>query len=325
MNGRRCVVFAIGAGTLASMLSPAARAQGARSIRLGIFGPGSAAGNKEWLSSFVGQMRTLGYVEGRNLALDVRWVEGRSDALPQLAAELVALKVDVIVAVQTPFALAARQATATIPIVMAPTADPVATGLVASLARPGGNVTGMSAAVGELAAKTLELLKEMIPAARRIGVLANAEDTFARTFLEHVEPAGRRLGVTLMIHSLRGTDQLEATFETLAKARADALLVQPSLPQRRVAELALRHRLPTGAPGQLFSNVGGLMSYSSSREEQAQLAAYYVDRIARGAKPADLPVQQPLRYEIAVNMKSAREIGLAIPPAFIARIDRVFE
>lgn len=325
MIGRRQVVFCIGAGTLASALARVARAQGARNVRIGIFGPGSAAGNKEWLTSFVGEMRTLGYVEGRNLTLEVRWVEGRSDALPQLAADLVALKVDVIVAVQTPFALAAKRASATIPIVMGPSADPVATGLVASLARPGGNVTGMSAAVGELAAKTMELLKEMIPAARRIGVLANAEDSFAPIFLEHVETAGRKLGVTLMIHAVRGADPLEAAFEALAKGRADALLVQPSLPQRRVAELALRHRLPAGAPGQLFSNVGGLMSYSSSRQEQAQLAAYYVDRIIRGVKPADLPVQQPLKFEIAVNLKMAREIGLVIPPAFLARVDKVIE
>ncbi|MBL8381477.1 MAG: ABC transporter substrate-binding protein [Burkholderiales bacterium] len=325
MKGRRQAVLAIGAGMLAGPLSCAVRAQGARTARIGIFGPGSAAGNAEWLVSFAGQMRALGYVEGRNLTIEARWVEGGGDALPRLAAELLALNVDVIVAVQTPFALAAKRATATIPIVMAPTADPVATGLVASLARPGGNVTGVSAAVGELAGKTLELLKDMMPAARRIGVLANADDSFTRIFLEHVEAAGRRLGVTLMVHAVRGPDQLEAAVETLAKARVDALVVQPSLPQRRVAELAQRHRLPAGAPGQLFSNVGGLLSYSSSREEQAHLAAYYVDRIMKGAKPADLPVQQPRKFEIALNLKSAKEIGLAVPPAFLARVDRVFE
>lgn len=325
MRGRRQVVFAIGAGMLALPLASRVWAQGAKIARIGILGPGSAAGYKDWLATFVEQMRALGYVEGSNLTLESRWNEGKTDATPRLAAELVALKVDVIVAIQTPFALAAKRATATIPIVMAPSADPVATGLVASLARPGGNVTGASGAVGELAAKTLELLKEMIPATKRMGVLANAQDSFTPTFLEHVETAGRKLGVTLDIHSIRGGDQLDAAFDTLAKARVGAVLVQPSLPTKRAVDLAHKHRLPAGSPGTVFTDAGGLLSYTGNRLEVLRVVASYIDRILKGAKPADLPVQQPAKFDIVVNVKAAREIGLTIPPALLARVDKVIE
>lgn len=325
MRGRRQVVFAIGAGMLAVPFSSPVCAQGAKTARIGILGPGSAAGYKDWLATFAEQMRAVGYAEGRNLTIEQRWTEGKADATPQLAAELVALKVDVIVAVQTPFALAAKRATATIPIVMAPSADPVATGLVASLARPGGNVTGASGAVGELAAKTLELLKEMVSSTRRIGVLANAEDSFSTTFLEHVEKAGRALGISLDIHSIRGGEQLDAAFEALAKARVGAVLVQPSLPPRRAVDLARKHRLPAGSPGLVFTDAGGLLSYTGNRQEMLGVVASYIDRILKGAKPADLPVQQPTKFDIVVSAKAARDIGLTIPPAFLARVDRVIE
>ena len=325
MNRRRALVFAVGSGALFGAFTSAVHAQGSKLVRIGILGPGSAAGYKDWLATFAEQMRAVGYVEGRNLAIEPRWTEGKTDAAPQLAAELVALKVDVIVAIQTPFALAAKRATSTIPIVMAPSADPVATGLVASLARPGGNVTGASGAVGELAAKTLELLKEMVPATKRIGVLANAQDSFSRTFLEHVETAGRNLGVALDIHSIRGGDQLDAAFDALAKARVGAVLVQPSLPTRRAVDLAHKHRLPAGSPGQLFTDAGGLLSYTGNRQDTLRVVASYIDRILKGAKPADLPVQQPTKFDIVVNAKAAREIGLTIPPAFLARVDRLIE
>ena len=325
MKGRRQVVIAIGAGMLALPLASRVWAQGAKTARIGILGPGSAAGYKDWLAMFVEQMRAVGYVEGRNLAIEARWNEGKTEATPLLAAELVALKVDVIVAIQTPFALAAKRATTTIPIVMAPSADPVATGLVASLARPGGNVTGASGAVGELAAKMLELFKEMVPATKRIGVLSNAQDSFSRTFLEHVETAGRKLGVTLDIHSIRDGDQLDAAFDALAKARVGAVLVQPSLPIKRAVDLAYKHRLPAGSPGTVFTDAGGLFSYTGNRQETLRVVASYIDRILKGAKPADLPVQQPAKFDIALNVKVAKEIGLTIPPALLARVDRVIE
>jgi putative ABC transport system substrate-binding protein len=325
MKGRREVVFAVGAGMLVASFSTLVRSQGAKLARIGILGPGSAAGYKDWVAAFSEQLRVLGYVEGNNLAIEARWTEGRNDKLPQLAAELVALKVDAIVTVQTPSSLAAKRATATIPIVMAPSADPVATGLVASLARPGGNVTGMSGAVLELAAKTLELLKDLVPAAKRIGVVANADDSFTPAFLEHVEVAGRKLGVALQVQSVRGVDQLDAAFEALAKARVNAILVQPSLPQKRAADLAQKHRLPAGAPGQAYADAGGLLSYSGNRQELLRVVASYADKILKGAKPADLPVQQPTKFDIVVNVKAAREIGLTIPPAFLARVDKVID
>ncbi|MFN0164166.1 MAG: ABC transporter substrate-binding protein [Burkholderiales bacterium] len=325
MIARRKTMFAIGAGVLTGPFSRVVRAQGARTARIGILGPGSAAGNKAWLASFAEEMRALGYVEGRNLAIEVRWIDGKTDALPQLAAELVALKLDVIVTLQTPSALAVKRATPAIPIVMAPSADPVATGLVASLARPGGNVTGTSGASGELAGKMLELLKEMLPEVKRIGVLANAQDSFTPVFLEYVETAGRKLGVTLMTQSIRGGDQLDAAYEALAKARVNAVLVQPSLPLKRAVDLAQKHRLPAGAPGLAFTDAGGLLSYTGNRQELLRVVVSYIDRILKGAKPADLPVQQPTRFDITLNMKAAREIGLTIPPAFLVRVDRMIE
>jgi putative ABC transport system substrate-binding protein len=277
------------------------------------------------VASLAEQLRALGYVEGKNLAIESRWTEGKNDTLPQLAAELVGLKVDVIVTLQTPSTLAAKRATSTIPIVMAPSGDPVATGLVASLARPGGNVTGMSGAVQELAAKTLELLKEMIPATKRVGIVANGDDSFTPAFLERVELASRKLGIALVTHTVRGGEQLDAAFDALARTRVSSVLVQPSLPQRRAVELALKHRLPAGAAGQLFSDAGGLLSYAGNRPELLQVVALYVDKILKGAKPADLPVQQPTKFDITVNLKMARQIGLTIPPAFLARADKVIE
>lgn len=325
MKGRREVVFAVVAGMLATPLSSLVRAQGAQSVRIGILGPGSASGNKDWVASFSEQLRALGLVEGKNLTIESRWTEGKNDTLPRLAAELVALKVDAIVTLQTPSALAAKRATPTIPILMAPAADPVAMGLVASLARPGGNVTGMAGAVLDLAAKTLELLKEMVPAAKRIGVVANADDSFTPAFLEHVEVAGRKLGVALLIQTVRGVDQLDAAFEALAKARVNAVLVQPSLPLKRAVDLALKHRLPAGAAGQLYSDAGGLLSYAGNRQELLRVVASYLDKILKGAKPADLPVQLPTTFELIINLKAARQIGLTIPPAFLARADKVLE
>jgi putative ABC transport system substrate-binding protein len=208
---------------------------------------------------------------------------------------------------------------------MAAAADPVATGLVASLARPGGNVTGYSSATAELAAKNLELIRQIVPSAKRVAVLVNAADSFAKSFLEQNQLAARTLGIELQTVMVRGDEPLDAAFEEMAKARASAVVIQPSLPQKRAVELALQHRLATASPGQGFADAGGLMAYTGSIADRDRQAALYVDRILKGAKPADLPIHQPTKFELVINLKTAKRIGLKIPPGVLARADRVIE
>jgi putative ABC transport system substrate-binding protein len=270
-------------------------------------------------------LRDLGYVEGSNLGIEFRWAEGKNDRLPELAAELVRLKVDLIVTYQTPAALAAKQATNSIPIVMVTAADPVATGLITSLARPGGNVTGLSGAVSELAAKNLEIILEVSPSAKRVAVLVNAADSFAKSFLERIQLASRALGIELKTVMVRAGEPLAFAFEEIAKARASAVLVQPSLPYERVVEMAIQHRLASAAAGQGFADAGGLLAYTQNIADRNRQAALYIDKILKGAKPADLPVSQPATFELVINLKTAKRIGLKIPPNVLARADRIIE
>jgi len=325
MNNRRKLVIALGAAALSAPLSSLAQAPAAKLARMGLLGPGSVASGASWAVALVANLRELGYVEGANLSVESRWAEGNNDRLAELAAELVRLNVDVIVTFQTPAALAAKQATKTIPIVMAAAADPVATGLVASLARPGGNVTGLSSATSELAAKNLELIRQMVPSAKRAAVLVNAADTFAQSFLEQNQLAARTLGIELRTFMVRGGEPLDAAFEEMAKARVSAVIVQPSLPQKRVVELALQYRLPTSAAGQGFADAGGLLAYTGNIADRDRQAALYVAKILKGAKPADLPVYQPTKFELVINLTTAKRIGLQIPPGVLARADRVIE
>jgi putative ABC transport system substrate-binding protein len=325
MNNRRKLVIALGAAAFAAPLSSLAQAPAAKPARIGLLGPSSVAGGASWAAGLVANLRDLGYVEGTNLTVEPRWTEGKSDRLAELAAELVRLNVDVIVTFQTPAALAAKEATKTIPIVMAAAADPVATGLVASLARPGGNVTGLSGATSELTAKNLELIRQILPSAKRVAVLVNAADTFAKLFLEQNQLAARTLGVELQTVMVRSGEPLDAAFEEIAKARASAVIVQPSLPYKPVVEMALQYRLATSAPGQGFADAGGLLAYTQSIADRDRQAALYVDKILKGAKPADLPVHQPTKFELVINLKTAKGIGLKIPPGVLARADRVIE
>jgi len=325
MNQRRKLVIAFGAGALSPPLAAIAQAQSTKLWRIGIMGPGSAASNVAYLAGLLAELRALGYVEGRNLALEVRWSEGANDRLPGFAAELVGLKVDAIIVIQTPSAQAAKQATQTIPIILGIVADPVAAGLVASLARPGGNITGMAGATTELAAKTVELVRDMLPATRRVGLLANADDSFTKTFVDSVEGAGRQLGIAVQLFMVRGEASMDAVFEEMAKAKVNAVIVQPSLPQKRAVDLAAKHRLPAASPGAFFTDAGGLLSYVANNAERFRVIAFYVDRILKGAKPADLPVQQPTRFELIINLKTAKAIGLTVPQSFLARADKVIE
>jgi len=270
-------------------------------------------------------MRNLGYLDGKNMQLEFRSAEGKSERLAGLAAELVRLKVDVLVAAQTPAITAAKQATARIPIVMAGAGDPVGTGLIASLARPGGNITGTSATTAELGGKLLELVREVLPSARRVAVLANTTDPFANSFLGQIQAAGHAMRLDISTTMIREAGELDAAFPILVDRRTDVVIVQPSLPRRLAAGLSLQHRLPAVAPNGFFPGEGGLMSYASNLADLHGVTAGYVDKILKGAKPGDLPVQQPTRFELVLNLKTAKALGITIPPVILLRADRVIE
>jgi putative ABC transport system substrate-binding protein len=284
-----------------------------------------APGWDEFWRLFREAMRELGYVEGQSVRYEFRSDQGQTSRLPELAAELVRLNVDLIVTWYTPPAQAAKQATRDIPIVMALAGNPVETGLVESLDRPGGNITGMAGAAAELASKAVELTKEMLPSARRIVALANAPDPFSKPFVEYIRKGGAATGVTIDAKMIRDAEELEAAFRDMAQDRPDAVIVQPSLPRRRVAELAMRHHVPAVSVIRGFVEEGGLMSYAPSEAEIYRRAAAIVDRVLKGAKPKQLPVEQPTKFELLINMKTAKSLGLTISPTFVARADVVIE
>jgi putative tryptophan/tyrosine transport system substrate-binding protein len=270
-------------------------------------------------------LRELGYVEGQNIRFEFRSAQGQADRLPELAAELVRRKVDVIVTWFTPPTQAAKQATHDIPIVMADTGDPIGTGLVASLPRPGGNVTGIASVSAELAGKSVELIRDMLPSARRVAALANATDPFSKPFLEQIKLGGEATGTTINPVSIGGSEEFEAAFAAMEKDRPDAVIVQPSLPSKRAAELALKQGVPAVSVPRWFAEQGGLMSYSPRYADLFRNAAVYVDKIRKGAHPADLPVEQPTHFELVINMKTAKALGLDIPVSVLARTDEVIE
>ncbi len=270
-------------------------------------------------------LRDLGYIEGQTILFEFRSAGGKADLLNELAADLVRLKVDIIVVWQTPTALAARQATHEIPIVMADVGDPVGTGLVASLARPGGNVTGLAGVTAELAGKSVELIRGMMPSARRVAVLLNVTDPFRKPFLEQIQHAARTVGVGIEPIMVGGGNELDAAFSRMSQEQIDAVIVQPSLPTKRAADLALQHRLPAVSVPRWFAEEGGLMSYSARLAELYHQAASYVDKILKGAKPADLPVMQPTKFELVINLKTAKALGLTIPPSVLVQADEVIQ
>jgi putative ABC transport system substrate-binding protein len=302
----------------------AAHSQSSRVPTIGILVAGRPD-PEPFLTVFRGSLRELGYSEGQNVHLEIRSAEGRPDLLPDLAAELVGRKVDIIVTWQTPTVRAAKQATNEIPIVMADSGDPVGTGLIASLARPGGNVTGMAGVTAELAGKSVELIREMLPSAHRLAALCNASDPFSKPFLEHIQLGARTAAIELEPVMVHGNDEFEASFARMSKDRVDAVIIQPSLPTRRAAELALKERLPAASVPRWFAEEGGLMSYSPKLDDLYRGAAVYVDKILKGARTAELPVQQPTKFELIINLKTAKALGLALPPTLLARADEVIE
>jgi putative ABC transport system substrate-binding protein len=305
--------------------------QPAITYRIGVLTAGSPATPSRpsrSLDSFRERLHELGYVEGRNIAIEYRWAEGWGDRFPGLAAELVRLKVDVIVAGSFPGAQAAKEATSTIPIVTI-SADPVGTGLVASLARPVGNVTGFSYMTPELTGKRLEFLKATVTRLARVGVLWNSTNSHEVLAFRELEVAAKSLRVTLHPVEVRAPNELEAAFSAMARERADALIVFENLvniSQRRlIADFAGRSRLPAIYERREFVHDGGLMAYGPSVPEMYRRAAVYVDKILKGVKPADLPVEQPTRFELVINMRTARALSLTIPSSLLAQADEVIE
>jgi putative ABC transport system substrate-binding protein len=270
-------------------------------------------------------LREFGHIEGQHYVMELRSAEGQLGRLPDLAAELVRIKVDVIVALFTPCGLAAQKATRDIPIVIL-TGDPLGTGLVQSLSRPGANITGLSQMGPEVLAKCLELFRDMLPSARRVAVIANGADpVFAKSFLEQVRLTGSSTGSEINSITVRGPDELEAGFAAAVKEKADALVYQPSLPTDRVVELAQKHRLPTATSIRAFAEIGGLMSYGADGPALFQRSASFVHKIFRGEKPANIPVEQPTKFNLVINLKTARALGITVPPTLLARADDVIE
>jgi len=306
--------------------------QTAKIPRIGyVSGTGNASNPGPNVEAFRQGLRDLGYVEGKNILIEYRYVEGNVDRIPSLVAELVQLKVDVLVSPNTPVIRAAKQATETIPIVMVTNEDPVAAGFIDSLARPGGNVTGLTRLTRELRGKRLELLKEVVPRITRVGVLSDAANApgLATAFKDH-EAAARALKIQLQSLEVRGSNpDLEGAFRDAAKGRVSALIVARTTVlvryQKKIADLAIKNRMPSMSEGRDFVEAGGLMSYSANDAESFRRAAYYVDKILKGAKPADLPVEQPTKFELVINLKTAKALGLTIPPLVLMRADKVIK
>src|SRR5215471_11769071 len=299
-----------------------AHAQQARSYTIGVLTLSSPEPGA-LLTALREGLRNAGYVEGRNVRLEIRSAEGRPDLQLNAAAELVRLRVDLIVTFFTPPALAAKQATNDIPIVMAGAGDPVATGLVASLSRPGGNVTGQSSGGAELAGKSVELVREIIPAVRRIGVLSDASDPFARPYAAQIAEASRSAGIDTESVIIPPGAALEGVFETLKGV--DGLLIQGSIARKEMLELAIKHRLPSLTSTRLGPPLGALMSYGSDYLALARESALYVDKVLKGAKPSDLPVAFPTKFVLVINLKTAKLLGVTVPPPLLARADEVIE
>lgn len=284
---------------------------------------------KPWLAAFRDGLRELGYVEGENVIIEQRYAAGRVERLPALAAELVRLKVDILVTAPAGSAFAAKKVTSTVPIVFMGEPDPIGTGLVASLARPGGNVTGLADAHGDLIPKRLELLKQLVPSASRVGVLWNPSNASTAPQLKTAQAAASALGLTILPVAVNGPgrDDLDRAFVTIGKDRLGGLLVVGDstlgVQRNRIAELSITHRLPTSGSHRVWAEGGLLMSYGTNFVEMFRHGAVLVDKIFKGAKPAALPVEQPTKFELVINAKTAKALGLTLPPSVLARADAI--
>jgi putative ABC transport system substrate-binding protein len=325
---RRTFIGSVASGVLVVSLHSYAQPQG-KVWRIGILETVSPELNAANLDAFQQGLRELGYVEGRNLVMEYRSADGRSELFPSLAAELVGLKVDLIVTRGTPASLAAKRATRTIPVVMANAGEPVETGLVISLARPGGNVTGLSSLTVHLEAKRLGLLRELVPGITRIATLYNMSSPANPPQWKEIETAARSLGVQPQLLDVRKPEDFGPAFDAATRQRADGLIVgQEGLLQanrKLIVQLAAEHRLPAIYRSKEFIEVGGLMAYGPSYPDLYRRAATYVDKILKGAKPGDLPVEQPTKFELIINLKTAKTLAITIPQSLLLRADEVIQ
>ena len=313
---------------MSSALKPD-RAFGPETMRhIGFLGPLSEQTQLPWTTAFLKGLRDHGWIEGTTISIDYRWAEGRSDRLAQLAAELVQRNVEVIVTAGTELTLAVKQATASIPIVFASAGDPVGTGLVGSLARPGGNVTGLSNQSADVTGKRIDLLREAVPGLRKLAVMANVGSPIGVLEIREVEDAGRTSGLEVVRLEIRNAEDIGPAIETV-KGRADALIVVTealaNTNRMRINTLALVARLPTMHGTRTYVEAGGLMSYGADYNDLFRRAAGYVDKILRGARPRDLPVEQPTTFALVINLTTAKALGVQIPPMLLARADEVIE
>ena len=321
--------FIAGLGGAAVAWPLAARAQQAGKLpTIGLLGSGTPAVQSQWTAAFVQRLRHLGWIEQRTVTIEYRWAEGHSERAAKIAAEFVQLKVDVIVTVGTPSTVAAKQATSLIPIVFAASGDPIGAGLVASLSRPGGNITGLSQQQTDTAGKRLELLRKVVPGLRRLAIFANPGNSAGVLERDEVQAAARALGFEAAIFEIRRADDIAAAFAVM-RGSADALFVcvDPvmDINRIRINTLAVEARLPTMHGRQEQVEAGGLMSYGASFPDLYRRAAEFVDKILRGTKPADIPVEQPTKFELVINLKTAKAIGLTIPETLLATADEVIE
>jgi putative ABC transport system substrate-binding protein len=330
MTTRRAFIRTLAGALLTAPLAADAQ-QAAKIARIGYLAANLTV-SLHMNEAFRQGLRDLGYVEGRNVVIEYRDAEGKPERLPALAAELVGLKADVIVASDTPAALAAKQATRTLPIVFIGAGDPVTSGLISSLPRPGGNVTGLSLLAPELRGKRLELVTQAVPGVTRVAVLWQPGGLGERTGkdqLKEVEVAARALGVRLQVVEARGPADFDRAFSDMTRARAGALTVLGSAmfanERRRLVDLAAKHRLPGVYGFREYVDAGGLMAYGPNVADLFRRAATYVDKILKGTKPGDLPVEQPTKFELVINLKAAKALGLTIPPSLLGRADQVIE
>ena len=331
MNKRRKLVFAIGAGVVGAPFGSFAQQQG-KVWRIGFLVAGSRPANLDthfFMGPFLHGMRELGYAEGRNLTIEWRFAEGNSERLPNLATELANLKVDVIVVVGTPATMASKNATTTIPLVMVNVGDPVGLGFVKSLAQPAGNITGLSQMISELGGKRLELLKEMVPRLSRVTLLINSANPNDTTVLETIQVAGQKRGIKVVPMEVRTPQEIESAFSAMPGNGADAVIVSAGAlftqQRRQIAELAVKTRLPSISGAREYVEAGGLISYGDSRADSFRRASTYVDKILKGAKPGDLPVEQPTKFELFINRTTAKALGLKIPQSLLISADKVIE
>jgi putative ABC transport system substrate-binding protein len=325
---RRQFLATVGAGSMAIAFGTRAQAQG-RVRRIGYLASADPATTEDVRGAFREGLREHGYVEGQNIAIEYRWTEGALERLPILAAELVRLNVDLIFAWATAAAIAAKRATSTLPIVFVSVADPVASGLVASLSRPGANVTGVSNISRDLMDKMMELLVQVVPGISRVAAVRNAPNPSSPLLLQATETAARSLGLQLHAVDVRAPEDFETAFATITAAHAMGVVVIPDpmyfSQRQRIADLALKNRLPTVFARRENAEAGGLVSYGPSLPDQFRHATSYVDKIFKGAKPADLPVEQPTKFELVINLKTAKALGITIPQALLLRADKVVQ